>query len=335
MSIPAVSAFFDAFWIALSNAGSSHPTIGLETSNGDNVRPSGSHPPHGVRGSRTDVGLRDVGRRRRRRPWGLRRRNRRTTDRKNQPERRRESTRVQSSAARMQNSLPSGSASTTQLSSPRCPMSTRRAPSAKYPVHLGLLIVGPEIEVDAVLDHLLVGHCEEYPVRVPRRAARAARRRRRRRRPAASQAPATTSRPARSHRVRRYRSRRMSDSFLDSRSLRSSLVPRCDPHSRSSSGAHSLALPLAPVLARSSLRSSLAFVFGALCQLLFEHLAHRVARQAVHHAAPPAVACAPKAPEPRTRSARPDRHHRRRTRRCAGRDRRPGAPTTATSATPG
>src|SRR5918997_1094563 len=28
------------------------------------------------------------------------------------------------------------------------------------------------------------------------------------------------------------------DSCLDSRSLRSSLVPRCDPHSRSSSGTH-------------------------------------------------------------------------------------------------
>src|SRR5215213_11358495 len=37
---------------------------------------------------------------------------------------------------------------------------------------------------------------------------------------------------------------------LDSRSLRSSLVPRCDPHSRSSSGT------------RPSLRSSLAVVFG-------------------------------------------------------------------------
>src|SRR6478672_6351625 len=41
-------------------------------------------------------------------------------------------------------------------------------------------------------------------------------------------------------------------------------------------------LPLAPVLARSSLRSSLAFVFGALRQLLLEDFAHRVARQAVH-----------------------------------------------------
>src|SRR4029077_1350685 len=41
-------------------------------------------------------------------------------------------------------------------------------------------------------------------------------------------------------------------------------------------------LPLAPVLARSSLRSSLAFVFGPFRQLLLQHLAHRVARQTVH-----------------------------------------------------
>src|SRR6185369_16369560 len=79
-------------------------------------------------------------------------------------------------------------------------------------------------------------------------------------------------------------------SCLASHSLRSSLVPCCDPHSRSASGAHAspptrsgprsfLAailtrarlrvlmprLPLAPVLARSLLRSSLALGFGCSC----------------------------------------------------------------------
>src|SRR6478609_3306308 len=79
-------------------------------------------------------------------------------------------------------------------------------------------------------------------------------------------------------------------SCLASHSLRSSLVPCCDPHSRSASGAHAspptrcgprsfLAailtrarlrvlmprLPLAAVLARSLLRSSLALGFGCSC----------------------------------------------------------------------
>src|ERR1700741_4937867 len=108
-------------------------------------------------------------------------------------------------------------------------------------------------------------------------------------------------------------------SFLDSRSLRSSLVPRHDPHSRSSSGVHastparsgprsSLAtiltrdrlrvfmprLPLAPVLARPSPRSSLAIVFGCSCldsrslrsSLVPRHDPHSRSSSGVHASTP-------------------------------------------------
>ena len=61
------------------------------------------------------------------------------------------------------------------------------------PVHLGLLIVGREVEVDAVLHDLVVGHREEQPVRA-RSGRRAARRRRRRRSRRASRAPRPTTR---------------------------------------------------------------------------------------------------------------------------------------------
>ena len=118
-------------------------------------------------------------------------------------------------------------------------------------------------------------------------------------------------------------------SCLDSPSLRSSLVPRCDPHSGSSSGVHvsthprsgprsSLAailtrdrlrefmsrLTLAPVLARPSLRSSLGIVFGPLVHrerrnrrmpsFLSASAARAACQPGIPHTPPPA--CVPELP---------------------------------------
>ena len=93
------------------------------------------------------------------------------------------------------------------------------------------------------------------PARVGGRPTRTARCRRRRastrrgrgvpcRRGPSRAGPRADGRSRRARRPRGPSSRRARrdhvgrDSCLDSRSLRSSLVPRCDPHSRSSSGAH-------------------------------------------------------------------------------------------------
>ena len=152
----------------------------------------------------------------------------------------------------------------------RCRRAVRPRPITR--VHLGLLIVGGEVEVDAVLDHLVVGHREEQPVRA--RAGGCAQRdvAVRRYPPRPAQHARTTTTPARGVVRRRCRSRRTSN---------------------------------------------------PLRQFLLEHLAHRVAGQAVDH---------PHLPRPLVH--RKLLCHiidqlvrlgvtRRRTRRCAGPGRRP------------
>ena len=62
-------------------------------------------------------------------------------------------TRPRRSARRMQNSLPSGSASTTQVCVALADVDPRRA-QGLGPGHLGGLVVGPEVEVEAVLHRL-------------------------------------------------------------------------------------------------------------------------------------------------------------------------------------
>src|SRR6476660_8919465 len=54
-------------------------------------------------------------------------------------------------------------------------------------------------------------------------------------------------------------------SCLDPRSLRSSLVPRCDPHSRTSSGGHAVGLPF-------RLSHTLVIAITAWCTRLHRHL---------------------------------------------------------------
>ncbi len=65
----------------------------------------------------------------------------------------------------MQNSLPSGSANTTHATS-RWPMSTWRAPKGDQPLHLGRLVVRPQIEVDPVFDRLGLRDLEKQDVGV-------------------------------------------------------------------------------------------------------------------------------------------------------------------------
>ena len=86
---------------------------------------------------------------------------------------------AQSSAASTQNSLPSGSASTTQDS---LALTDVDAPCAQRDeaVHLGLLIVGREVEVDAVLHDLARRAPRGTTSPGPHRRVRATRRRRRR-----------------------------------------------------------------------------------------------------------------------------------------------------------
>ena len=66
-----------------------------------------------------------------------------------------------SRAVRMQNSLPSGSASTTHFSSP-WPTSARVAPNAEHARDLGVLVVGDEVDVQPVLDGLRLRHGPEH-----------------------------------------------------------------------------------------------------------------------------------------------------------------------------
>src|SRR5215207_430729 len=159
-------------------------------------------------------------------------------------------------------------------------------------IDLGLLVIGAEVEVDAVLDDLVVGHSDKQPV-----GSGAGRRVQYDvtvvvdvLRPAQHLRPPGTQRggvvgvdadfvelqahfstPARSgprfERELAVRPIELGLAAILTRVRLRVLMPR---------------LPLAPVLARSSLRSSLAFVFGPFRQLLLQHLAHRVARQVLH-----------------------------------------------------
>ena len=69
-----------------------------------------------------------------------------------------------SRALSTQNSLPSGSASTIQPTSP-WPMSTAVAPIARSRVDLGVLVVGDEVDVQPVLDGLRFGHASRTRAR--------------------------------------------------------------------------------------------------------------------------------------------------------------------------
>src|SRR6185312_10943908 len=61
------------------------------------------------------------------------------------------------------NSFPSGSAMTTQLTSP-WPMSTRRGAQRLQPRHFGGLVFGPEVQVQPVLARLAVRNLQEQQV---------------------------------------------------------------------------------------------------------------------------------------------------------------------------